>query len=32
LHPLHKPLKSYHCNRPWRPIGLWDVEHPSLSR
>jgi hypothetical protein len=20
------------CNRPWRPIGLWDVEDPTLSR
>jgi hypothetical protein len=24
--------KSYLCNRPWRPIGLWDVEDPTLSR
>jgi hypothetical protein len=23
---------SYSCNRPWRPIGLWDVEAPILSR
>jgi hypothetical protein len=20
------------CNRPWRPIRLWDVEGPTLSR
>jgi hypothetical protein len=20
------------CNRPWRPIGLWDVEAPTFSR
>jgi hypothetical protein len=24
--------KSYPCNRPWRPIGLWDVEAPTFSR
>jgi hypothetical protein len=24
--------KSYPCNRPWRPIGLWDVEVPTFSR
>jgi hypothetical protein len=23
--------KSYRCNRPWRPIGLWDVEGPTFS-
>jgi hypothetical protein len=23
---------SYPCSRPWRPIGLWDVEGPTLSR
>jgi hypothetical protein len=23
---------SYACNRSWRPIGLWDVEDPTLSR
>jgi hypothetical protein len=23
---------SYPCNRPWRPIGLWDVEDPIFSR
>jgi hypothetical protein len=23
--------KSYPCNRPWRPIGLWDVEAPTFS-
>jgi hypothetical protein len=23
---------SYSCNRPWRPIGLWDVEAPIFSR
>jgi hypothetical protein len=23
---------SYLCKRPWRPIGLWDVESPTLSR
>jgi hypothetical protein len=25
-------FKSYPCNRPWRPIGLWDVEVPTFSR
>jgi hypothetical protein len=24
--------ESYPCNRPWRPIGLWDVEAPKFSR
>jgi hypothetical protein len=24
--------KSSSCNRPWRPIGLWDVEAPTFSR
>jgi hypothetical protein len=24
--------QSYSCNRPWRPIGLWDVEDPTFSR
>jgi hypothetical protein len=23
---------SYPCNRPWRPIGLWDVDAPTISR
>jgi hypothetical protein len=23
---------SYPCERPWRPIGSWDVEDPTLSR
>jgi hypothetical protein len=22
----------YPCNRPWRPIGLWDVEAPTFSK
>jgi hypothetical protein len=25
-------MESYLCNRPWRPIGLWDVEAPTFSR
>jgi hypothetical protein len=25
-------MQSYPCNRPWRPIGLWDVEAPIFSR
>jgi hypothetical protein len=25
-------VKSYLCNRPWRPIGLWDVEDPTFCR
>jgi hypothetical protein len=25
-------MKSCPCNRPWRPIGLWDVEAPTFSR
>jgi hypothetical protein len=24
--------QSYPCNRPWRPIGLWDVEAPTFCR
>jgi hypothetical protein len=24
--------KSYPCNRPWRPIGVWEVEAPTSSR
>jgi hypothetical protein len=24
--------KSYPCNMPWRPIGMWDVEAPTFSR
>jgi hypothetical protein len=24
--------KAFPCNRPWRPIGLWDVKDPTLSR
>jgi hypothetical protein len=24
--------KNYPCNRPWRPIGLWDIEVPAFSR
>jgi hypothetical protein len=23
---------NYPCNRPWTPIGLWDVEAPTFSR
>jgi hypothetical protein len=23
---------SYPCNRPWKPIGLWDIEAPTFSR
>jgi hypothetical protein len=26
-----KGKKSYPCNRSWNPIGLWDVEAPTLS-
>jgi hypothetical protein len=25
-------VKSHPRNRPWRPIGLWDVKDPTLSR
>jgi hypothetical protein len=25
-------IKSYPCKKPWRPIGLWDVEAPTSSR
>jgi hypothetical protein len=24
-------LISYSCSRPWRPIGLWDIEAPTVS-
>jgi hypothetical protein len=27
----HGVYKSYPCNRPWGPIGLWDVEVPTFS-
>jgi hypothetical protein len=27
-----KKVKAIPCNRPWRPIGLWDVEAPAFSR
>jgi hypothetical protein len=32
--PLWREVKkqSYPCNRPWRPIGLWNVEGPTFSR
>jgi hypothetical protein len=29
---MNNKKKSYPCNRPWRPIGLWDVEAPTFSR
>jgi hypothetical protein len=28
---LELKRQSYPCNRPWRPIGLWDVEAPTSS-
>jgi hypothetical protein len=28
----NKKIKSYPRNRPWRPVGLWDVKDPTLSR
>jgi hypothetical protein len=28
-YPGVKVKESYPCNRPWRPIGLWDVEVPT---
>jgi hypothetical protein len=31
-HRTALPYKSYPCNRPWRPIGLWDVEAPTFFR
>jgi hypothetical protein len=31
IHPFQKNKKSCPCNRPWRPIGLWDVEAPTFS-
>jgi hypothetical protein len=27
-----KKILNYPCNRPWRPIGLWDVEAPTFSK
>jgi hypothetical protein len=27
-----KKRQNYPCNRPWRPIGLWDFEAPTFSR
>jgi hypothetical protein len=29
---LYKKRWSYLCNRPWRPVWLWDVEVPTFSR
>jgi hypothetical protein len=29
---LHINKQSCPFNRPWRPIGLWDVKDPTLSR
>jgi hypothetical protein len=29
---LNKKRQSYPCNRPWRPIGLRDIEAPTFSR
>jgi hypothetical protein len=26
------PRNTVWCNRPWRPIGFWDVEAPTFSR
>jgi hypothetical protein len=31
-YPGHLNGKSYPSNRPWRPIGLWDIKYPTLSR
>jgi hypothetical protein len=28
---LYKKRWNYHCNRPWRPIGLWDEEAATIS-
>jgi hypothetical protein len=28
----HSAYKNYLYNRPWRPVGLWDVEAPSYLR
>jgi hypothetical protein len=30
--PSINRIRSYPRNRPWRPIGLWDVEDPTLCR
>jgi hypothetical protein len=30
--PLSPFYRAIPCNRPWRPIGLWDVEAPTFSR
>jgi hypothetical protein len=29
---FHYSFDSHPRNRPWRPIGLWDVKDPTLSR
>jgi hypothetical protein len=31
LNENERKRQSYPCNRPWRPIWLWDVEAPTLS-
>jgi hypothetical protein len=28
---LYEVEKSYPYNRPWTPIGLWDIEAPTFS-
>jgi hypothetical protein len=30
--PIYVKRQSYPCDKPWRPIGLWDVEAPTFSR
>jgi hypothetical protein len=32
LSKVKSKKQSYPCNRPWRPVGLWDVKDPTLSR
>jgi hypothetical protein len=32
LRSILTELSGSPCNRPWRPIGLWDVEAPTFSR
>jgi hypothetical protein len=32
LHTVSKVKVKLSRNRPWRPIGLWDVKDPTLSR
>jgi hypothetical protein len=31
VRPISSDVNLYACSRPWRPIGLWDVDVPTFS-